>query len=32
VWVAVIDFVFSAETEFVAAIDRVLRERRGGAA
>ncbi len=32
VWVAVIDFVFSAESEFVAAIDRVLRERRGAAA
>ncbi len=32
VWVAVIDFVFSAENEFVAAIERVLREKRGAAA
>jgi tetraacyldisaccharide 4'-kinase len=32
VWVAVIDFVISAEGEFVAAIERVLRERRGAAA
>jgi tetraacyldisaccharide 4'-kinase len=32
VWVAVIDFVISAESEFVAAIERVLRERRGAAA
>ena len=32
VWVAVIDFVISAESEFVAAIDRVLREKRGAAA
>jgi tetraacyldisaccharide 4'-kinase len=32
VWVAVINFVFSAESEFVAAIDRVLREKRGAAA
>ena len=32
VWVAVIDFVFSAESEFTAAIDRVLREKRGAAA
>jgi tetraacyldisaccharide 4'-kinase len=31
VWVAVIDFVFSAESEFVAAIERVLREKRGAA-
>ncbi len=31
VWVAVIDFVISAESEFVAAIDRVLREKRGAA-
>ena len=29
VWVAVIDFVIAAENEFVAAIDRVLREKRG---
>jgi tetraacyldisaccharide 4'-kinase len=32
VWVAVINFVFSAESEFVAAIERVLREKRGAAA
>jgi tetraacyldisaccharide 4'-kinase len=32
VWVAVIDFVFSAESELDAAIERVLRERRGAAA
>jgi len=32
VWVAVIDFVISAESEFVAAIERVLREKRGAAA
>jgi tetraacyldisaccharide 4'-kinase len=32
VWVAVIDFVIGAESEFVAAIERVLRERRGAAA
>jgi tetraacyldisaccharide 4'-kinase len=32
VWVAVIDFVFSAESEFTAEIDRVLREKRGAAA
>jgi tetraacyldisaccharide 4'-kinase len=32
VWVTVIDFVPSAESEFVAAIERVLRERRGAAA
>jgi tetraacyldisaccharide 4'-kinase len=32
VWVAVIDFVISAESEFVAAIERVLRARRRGAA
>jgi tetraacyldisaccharide 4'-kinase len=32
VWVAVIDFVFSAESEFVAVIERVLREKRGAAA
>jgi tetraacyldisaccharide 4'-kinase len=31
VWVAVIDFVISAESEFVAAIDRVLRQKRGAA-
>jgi tetraacyldisaccharide 4'-kinase len=29
VWVAVIDFVFTAETELVAAIDRILQSRRG---
>jgi hypothetical protein len=32
VWVAVIEFVFSGENEFVAAIERVLREKRGAAA
>jgi tetraacyldisaccharide 4'-kinase len=32
VWVAVIDFVISAESEFVETIERVLRERRGAAA
>jgi tetraacyldisaccharide 4'-kinase len=32
VWVAVIDFVFSAESDLVAAIERVLREKRGAAA
>ena len=32
VWVAVIDFVFSAESELFAAIERVLREKRGAAA
>jgi tetraacyldisaccharide 4'-kinase len=32
VWVAVIDFVFSAESELDAAIERVLREKRGAAA
>src|SRR5450432_4234280 len=32
VWVAVIDFVFSAESELLAAIDRVLQTRRGAAA
>ncbi len=32
VWIAVIDFVFSAESELVAAIERVLREKRGAAA
>jgi tetraacyldisaccharide-1-P 4'-kinase len=32
VWVAVIDFVFSAESELIAEIERVLRERRGAAA
>jgi tetraacyldisaccharide 4'-kinase len=32
VWVAVIDFVVSAESELVAAIERVLREKRGAAA
>jgi tetraacyldisaccharide 4'-kinase len=32
VWVAVIDFAFSAESELDAAIERVLRERRGAAA
>jgi tetraacyldisaccharide 4'-kinase len=32
VWVAVIDFVFSAENELVAAIERALREKRGAAA
>jgi len=32
VWVAVIDFMISAESEFVAAIERVLREKRGAAA
>ena len=32
VWVAVIDFVISAESEFIAAIERVLREKRGAAA
>ena len=32
VWVAVIDFVIAAESEFVAAIERVLREKRGAAA
>ena len=31
-WVAVIDFVFSAESELVAAIDRILQCRRGVAA
>jgi tetraacyldisaccharide 4'-kinase len=31
VWVAVIDFVFSAENELVEAIERVLREKRGAA-
>jgi tetraacyldisaccharide 4'-kinase len=32
VWVAVIDFVFSAESELLAAIDRLLQARRGVAA
>ena len=32
VWVTVIDFVFLAESELVAAIERVLREKRGAAA
>jgi tetraacyldisaccharide 4'-kinase len=32
VWVTVIDFVFSAESELLAAIDRVLQTRRGAAA
>jgi tetraacyldisaccharide 4'-kinase len=32
VWVAVIDLVFSAESELLAAIDRVLQTRRGAAA
>jgi tetraacyldisaccharide 4'-kinase len=32
VWVAVIDFVISAESELVETIERVLRERRGAAA
>jgi tetraacyldisaccharide 4'-kinase len=32
VWVAVIDFVFSAESELLAAIDRLLQARRGAAA
>ena len=32
VWVAVIDFVFSAEGELLTAIDRVLQTRRGAAA
>jgi tetraacyldisaccharide 4'-kinase len=32
VWVAVINFVFSAESELLAAIERVLREKRGAAA
>jgi tetraacyldisaccharide 4'-kinase len=32
VWVAVIDFVFSAESELLATIERVLREKRGAAA
>jgi len=31
VWVAVIDFVFTAESELVAAIDRILQTRRGAA-
>jgi hypothetical protein len=31
VWVAVIDFVFTAEGELVAAIDRILQTRRGAA-
>ena len=32
VWVTVIDFVFAAESELIAAIERVLREKRGVAA
>ena len=32
VWVAVIDFVISAESDFVAAIERVLKEKRGAVA
>jgi tetraacyldisaccharide 4'-kinase len=32
VWVAVIDFVFSAESELLGAIDRLLQARRGAAA
>jgi tetraacyldisaccharide 4'-kinase len=32
VWVAVIDFVFSAESELLAAIERVLRDKRGAVA
>jgi tetraacyldisaccharide 4'-kinase len=32
VWVAVIDFVFPAESEMIAAIEGVLREKRGAAA
>jgi hypothetical protein len=32
VWVAVIDLVFTAESELAAAIDRILKMRRGVAA
>ncbi|HUE42725.1 MAG TPA: tetraacyldisaccharide 4'-kinase [Candidatus Sulfotelmatobacter sp.] len=32
VWVAVIDFVLSSESEFVAVVERALREKRGAAA